>query len=102
MNCELELLREQAQFRKLEIPRGISLCSNDYLGLSADPRLKTALLNAVGGTGSVGSTGSRLLSGNLREGEELESEFANFAGTETALYFCSDYGANVGRLGSIL
>jgi len=102
MICELESLREQAQFRALEIPRGINLCSNDYLGLSTDPRLKAALLEGVARASSVGSTGSRLLSGNSREWEDLESEFASFAGTETALYFGSGYAANVGLLNSLL
>jgi 7-keto-8-aminopelargonate synthetase-like enzyme len=37
---ELESLREQLQFRTLEIPVGVNLCSNDYLGLATDPRLK--------------------------------------------------------------
>ncbi|MGD0957956.1 MAG: hypothetical protein ABR953_14175 [Candidatus Acidiferrales bacterium] len=89
--AELESLQEQSQFRTLEtIDRasgGINLSSNDYLGLATDPRLKRALMEAVAHTESVGSTGSRLLSGNAREWEELESEFAGFAGTEAALYF---------------
>ncbi len=50
----------------------------------------------------LGSTGSRLLSGNARDWEELESEFARFAGTEAALYFGSGYAANIGLLSSIL
>ena len=50
----------------------------------------------------MGSTGSRLLSGNSREWEEIEAEFAAFAGTEAALYFGSGYAANIGLLGSLL
>src|SRR5271170_460568 len=96
------LLHEQSQLRTLEIPAGINLCSNDYLGLATDPRLKQAVMEAVARTESVGSTGSRLLSGNSREWEELESEFAGFAGTEAALYFGSGYAANVGLLSSLL
>ena len=103
MARELDELREKSQLRSLEMPRGINLCSNDYLGLARDPRLKQAVAEAVARAGQVGSTGSRLLmSGNSREWEDLESEFAEFAGTEAALYFGSGYAANVGLLGAIL
>jgi 8-amino-7-oxononanoate synthase len=102
---ELDSLREQAQFRSLETldsVAGVNLSSNDYLGLSTDPRLKQAVIEAVARAGSLGSTGSRLLSGNSRDWEEVEAEFAGFAGTEAALYFGSGYMANVGLLGSLL
>lgn len=102
---ELDLLREQGQFRAMEKhdrTAAVNLCSNDYLGLSEDPRLKQAVLEAVATSKAVGSTGSRLLSGNLHEWEEIESEFASFAGTESALYFGSGYAANVGLLSSLL
>jgi 8-amino-7-oxononanoate synthase len=99
---DLERLRNESQFRTLEIPNGINLCSNDYLGLAGDPRLKRAVIEAMSRAELVGSTGSRLLSGNSREWEDLEAEFARFAGTEAALYFGSGYAANVGLLGSVL
>jgi len=97
--CELEA---DAQLRTLEINSGINLCSNDYLGLSRDPRLKSAVLDGVSRTAQVGATGSRLLSGNSREWQELEQEFAAFAGTSDALYFGSGYAANIGLLGTVL
>jgi 8-amino-7-oxononanoate synthase len=103
---ELDSLRAQSQFRVLEaIDRTktpINLCSNDYLGLSTDPRLKQAVAEAVAKADAVGSTGPRLLSGNSREWEEMEAEFAGFAGTEAALYFSSGYAANIGLLSSLL
>ena len=99
---ELDTLRAQAQFRTLDAPGGINLCSNDYLGLAADPRLKQAVIEAVGRTSPVAATGSRLLSGNAPEWEDLEAEFAAFAGTEAALYFGSGYAANIGLLSSLL
>ena len=80
---ELETLRKQAQLRELETLDGLSLCSNDYLGLARDPLLKQAALEAVGCAERVGSTGSRLLSGNAPEWEAVESQFAQFAGTAT-------------------
>ena len=102
---ELDSLRDLAQFRTLEIldgTSGLNLSSNDYLGLSTDPRLKQATIEAVARAGRVGSTGSRLLSGNSREWEEIEAEFAAFAGTEASVYFGSGYLANIGLLGSLL
>jgi 8-amino-7-oxononanoate synthase len=102
MAQELDDLRARSQFRTLDSPEGVNLTSNDYLGLAADPRLKRAVAEAVVNTNAVGSTGSRLLSGNAPEWGEVESEFAEFAGTESALYFGSGYAANVGLLGAIL
>ncbi len=101
MRQEIETLLETAQFRTLENPLGINLYSNDYLGLARDPRLKRAALDAVAAADSVGSTGSRLLSGNTRAWEELEADFAEFVGTEAALYFGSGYAANMGLISAI-
>jgi len=102
MAAELEELGEESQLRGLDHPQGINLCSNDYLGLAEDARLRRATLEALERAGRVGSTGSRLLSGNSHEWEEAEKEFAEFAGTEAALYFGSGYLANVGLLCSLL
>lgn len=99
---ELNSLREISQFRTLNVPGGIDLSSNDYLGLAHDPRLKAAVAESVARAGRMGGTGSRLLSGHAREWEELEAEFAAFAGTEAALYFGSGYAANIGLLSSML
>lgn len=99
---ELDTLRAQSQFRTLDTPAGINLNSNDYLGLASDSRLKQAVMDAVEHATTVGSTGSRLLSGNAREWQEVESEFAEFAGTNAALYFGTGYAANLGLLTSIL
>jgi len=99
---QISAWRDESQFRTLQIPSGINLCSNDYLGLATDPRLKQATLEAVARASAVGSTGSRLMSGNSADWEHLESEFAEFAGTEAALYFGSGFAANAGLLGAIL
>ena len=114
MASELESLRERAQFRTLEckeraeedkeidVGERVDLMSNDYLGLASDARLKRAVAEVMASAERMGSTGSRLLSGNAREWEELEREFAEFAGTEAALYFGSGYAANIGLLSSLL
>ena len=102
IGSELGALAEKSQLRSLDCLSGVNLSSNDYLGLASDPRLKEAVSRAVAESRAVGSTGSRLLSGNSREWESLENEFAEFAGTEAALYFGSGYAANVGLLSSLL
>jgi 8-amino-7-oxononanoate synthase len=83
-------------------PSATNLCSNDYLGLSESEELRAAVIEAVQTAPRVGGTGSRLLSGHLRDWTSLEEEFAEFAGTESALYFGSGYAANVGLLTSVL
>src|SRR4029450_12981402 len=70
------------------------LSSNDYLGLAHHPRLKAAMAAAVECEG-VGSTGSRLLRGDRDSFSALERRFAQFRGTERALYFSSGYLANI-------
>jgi 8-amino-7-oxononanoate synthase len=102
MARELESLHAISQVRALGLADGIDLSSNDYLGLAYDWRLKQAVIESVGAARRVGGTGARLLSGNAHEWEELEAEFAEFAGTEAALYFGSGYAANLGLLTSLL
>jgi 8-amino-7-oxononanoate synthase len=99
---ELASLKEQDQYRELTIHSGIDMGSNDYLGLSSDARLKAAIIEAAREDFRVASTGSRLLSGNSPQWEDLEARFAEFAGTESALYFASGYAANVGLLTALL
>src|SRR5713101_2179023 len=95
-------LEAQSRRRSLAEIAGVNFCSNDYLGLAEHPALKEAVLQSVCDAPRVGGTGSRLLSGQARVWEELEEEFAAFAGTEAALYFSSGYAANLGLLTSVL
>ncbi len=99
---ELAELRERDQLRSFAQVPGVNLCSNDYLGLAEDARLKEAALEAVASAARVGGTGSRLLSGHDPVWNELEEEFAAFAGTPAALYFANGYAANLGLLTSVL
>jgi 8-amino-7-oxononanoate synthase len=98
----LDELQSRSQLRRLENTQGVTFCSNDYLGLSTDQRLRDAIAAAMAEGTPVGSTGSRLLSGHAPIWDQLESELARFAGTEAALYFSSGYAANVGLLTSLL
>src|SRR5262245_11004012 len=102
LESELGDLRSRSQFRQLDAIPGINLCSNDYLGVSEDLRLKFAVTNAMDQDDRFSSSGSRLLSGYDANWDDLESELASFTGVESALYFSSGYLANVGLLSAII
>jgi 8-amino-7-oxononanoate synthase len=79
----------------------VMLGSNNYLGLTGDERVKQAALDAVNRYGT-GLTGSRFLNGTIDLHLELESELADWLGTEAALVFSTGHQANLGALGTIL
>jgi 8-amino-7-oxononanoate synthase len=79
----------------------IMLGSNNYLGLTADPRVKQAARDALE-TYGTGLTGSRLLNGTTPLHLELESELADWMGTEDAIVSTTGYQANLGCIGTIL
>ncbi|GAC1661342.1 MAG: 8-amino-7-oxononanoate synthase [Candidatus Acidiferrum sp.] len=101
LGAGLRQLADRDQLRSLAEVPGVNLYSNDYLGLAEHPALKRAVEIAVDQAPRVGGTGSRLLSGHAAIWDDLEQEFANFAGTQAALYFGSGYAANLGLLASI-
>jgi len=78
----------------------ISLSSNDYLGLTHHPRLRNAALKAVEEFG-VGSGAVRTIAGDMTLHEALESELAEFKGTEAVLTFQSGFTANTGVIPTI-
>jgi glycine C-acetyltransferase len=78
----------------------ISLSSNDYLGLTHHPRLRDAALAAVREFG-VGSGAVRTIAGTMTLHEALESELAEFKGTEAVLTFQSGFTANTGVVPAI-
>lgn len=75
----------------------LNFASNDYLGLAGDPRLVAAATQAMARYG-VGTTGSRLLSGQRELHRELETALARWKGTEDALVFSSGYAACLGTV----
>lgn len=79
----------------------ILCCSNDYLGLANDPRLKSAACAASERWGT-GSGASRLIAGTLTPHSQLERQIADWKKTEAALLFNSGYQANVGVLQALL
>ena len=76
-----------------ELGEGIDFVSNDYLSLSQTEYSERGL--------SAGSTGSRLLSGNHQEVQELEEFLATTFVAQTATFFPNGYMANLGLLGCI-
>src|SRR5215218_7325256 len=79
----------------------IMLGSNNYLGLTADPRVMQGARDALERYGT-GLTGSRLLNGTLDLHLELEREIAEWMGAEDAIVFTTGHQANVGTLGTLL
>jgi 8-amino-7-oxononanoate synthase len=78
----------------------IDLASNDYLGLSRDPRLVEGAVRAARAWGA-GSTGSRLVTGTTELHAELDARLAEFAGTSGGLVFSSGYLANLGAVAGL-
>jgi 8-amino-7-oxononanoate synthase len=86
---------------EMEGAERIMLGSNNYLGLTADPRVMQGARDALERYGT-GLTGSRLLNGTLDLHLDLEREIAEWMGTEEAIVFTTGHQANVGTLGTIL
>jgi 8-amino-7-oxononanoate synthase len=81
----------------------IDFCSNDYLGFARSSALKESIAREINiyPQNLNGSTGSRLISGNLIYTEKLEQQIAAFQKSEAGLLFNSGYDANVGLFSSL-
>jgi len=79
----------------------IMIGSNNYLGLSMDPRVQEAAKKAVERFGTSCS-GSRLINGTFTQHVELENRLARFVGREAALVFTAGYLANLGAISAVL
>ena len=69
--------------------------SNNYLGLTAHPKVKEAAVNALKIYGTSCS-GSRYLTGTIPMHMELEEKLAAFVGKEAALLFSTGYQTSQG------
>lgn len=78
----------------------IMVGSNNYLGLTQDPRIKAAAIKAVNEFGS-GCTGSRFLNGTLSLHVELEEKLAAFMEKEAALIFSTGFQTNLGTISTV-
>ncbi len=74
--------------------------SNNYLGVTHDPRVREAAIHAIERYGS-GCTGSRFLNGTLELHEQLEHRLARFLGKEAALVFTTGFQTNLGVISSL-
>jgi 8-amino-7-oxononanoate synthase len=90
-----------APVMEMEGAERIMLGSNNYLGLTGDPRVIAGARAALEQYGT-GLTGSRLLNGTTPLHLELEREIAEWMGTEDAIVFTTGHQANVGTLGTLL
>lgn len=78
----------------------IDFSSNDYLAFSSKGLLAEELKTIIS-SNHVGSTGSRLISGNSILFQEIENSISEFHSAEAALIFNSGYDANLGLLSSV-
>ena len=74
--------------------------TNNYLGLSYDPRCIKAAQAAAARWGT-GTTGSRLANGSFAEHQALESEIADFYGVGNAIVFSTGYAATMGMCATL-
>jgi 8-amino-7-oxononanoate synthase len=90
------LLLDSAQGAHVTIDgrRVVSFCSNDYLGLAADPALIQAAHAALDACG-VGAGAAHLITGHHRFHHDFEAAFARFVGKPAALLFSTGYMANL-------
>lgn len=103
LSDSLEKRQEQNLLRKLSVVnKRIDFTSNDYLGFAKSKELFNMIEHKItANEKTIGSGGSRLLSGNSKEAEELESFLAKYYNSEAALLFNSGYDANIGLFSSV-
>ncbi len=74
--------------------------SNNYLGLTAHPKVKEASMNAIKKYGT-GCSGSRYLTGTVDLHIELEHRLAEFLGFESVLLFSTGYQTAIGVISTL-
>ena len=74
--------------------------TNNYMGLSFDPRCIAAAQAAAARWGT-GTTGSRLANGSFAEHEALEQEIAQFYAVGHAIVFSTGYAATMGMCSTL-
>lgn len=92
---------EQGPIVTMDGKEVIMLGSNNYLGMTGNPKVKKKAIEAVEKYG-VGTTGSRLLNGTFEIHVELEKRLARFLGKEDCVIFSTGMQANLGALSSLI
>lgn len=101
------LKRERkGNLRQLSVSQNlIDFSSNDYLGLARSSNLADSVAQELSQyktpLNGLGSTGSRLLTGNTCYAQDLEAKIAAFHGFEAGLLFNCGYMANLGLISTI-
>lgn len=90
----------QAPEVMMEGKRKIMLGSNNYLGLTTNPRVMRAGLEAIDRYGT-GCSGSRYLNGTLDMHVQLETELAQHMEKDGCIIFSTGYGSNLSVLSCI-
>ena len=85
----------------MEGRRILMMGSNNYLGLTTDPRVREAAIDAVRRFGTS-CTGSRFLNGTLALHHELERRLATFSGKPAALVFSTGMQVNLGTISALV
>lgn len=86
---------------RIEGRKFIMAGSNNYLGLTAHPRVKEASMNAIKKYGT-GCSGSRYLTGTVDLHIELEHKIAEFLGFESVLLFSTGYQTAIGVISTLV
>jgi glycine C-acetyltransferase len=73
--------------------KALNFCSNNYLGLANNPRMRKAAQDAIDKYG-VGPGAVRTIAGTIDLHKELERRIAAFKGVEAAITFQSGFCAN--------
>ncbi len=95
-----ELTSGQDNIVMLEGRKTIMLGSNNYLGLTSDPRVKKAAMDAIEQYGS-GCSGSRFLNGTLDLHANLEKEQAEFLHKEACCTFSTGFQSNLAIISAL-
>jgi 8-amino-7-oxononanoate synthase len=107
LKAQLDDKKAKGLLRQLiAVDNKIDFCSNDYLGFASNKELinsvHNALINSENKPLKIGSTGSRLITGNSKLAEDTEAIIAQFHKAEAALIYSSGYAANVGLFSCIV
>ena len=79
----------------------INLSSNNYLGLTTNPKLRRAAIDATRKLG-VGSGAVRTIAGTMKMHMDLEEQIARFKKADACVVFQSGFAANAGTVSAIL
>lgn len=90
-----------APHAKVDGKRVLVLCSNNYLGLANNPRLKQAAIAATRKYGA-GSGSVRVIAGTMRLHRKLEQDLAKYKRTDASITFQSGYATNLGTIMALI